>query len=41
MITKLGTDSFGSETIENFRAQGINTEHILTTSEDSSGSISE
>ena len=37
MVTKLGTDSFGTETLQNFHEQGINTDYIFTTSEASSG----
>ena len=37
MVTKLGRDVFGEMTLENYRAQGIATEHILFDAERASG----
>ena len=37
MVTKLGKDTFGDGTLENFRSLGIDTTHVTTTDEASSG----
>lgn len=37
IITKLGEDFFGKQTLENFQQQGVDTSHVLTTSKASSG----
>jgi len=37
MITKLGTDVFGRDTIKNFENLGINLKHVLVTDEAPSG----
>ncbi len=37
MVTKLGQDTFGEDTLKNFNSYGINTEHVHFTSEAFSG----
>lgn len=37
MVGKVGTDSFGTSTIENFRAIGVSTDTLLRTSDASTG----
>jgi ribokinase len=37
MVTKVGDDTYGKDTIDNYKANNIDTKHVLTTSEVSSG----
>ena len=37
MVTKLGDDLFGRDYLDNFRAVGLDTSHVLVTSEASTG----
>lgn len=37
MVGKIGTDSFGADTVKNFEAVGVNVEHLLTTDQAATG----
>lgn len=37
MVTKVGTDSIGADTIENFKRHNVDVTHVLTTEESTSG----
>jgi sugar/nucleoside kinase (ribokinase family) len=33
MVSKIGSDGFGEEILENFRTQGVDTQHVTKTNE--------